>query len=216
MLTERRAARMREVLAKKQPDLRLFLDNVYSSQNLSAILRTCDAVGILGIYYAKNDNQALKFHGTITCGAEKWVRARRIDYETRTAFLRQKKKEGFHLVAAHLDEHAVPFRRIDFTKPTILVLGNELEGVSKEVLDLVDTTTIIPMMGMAQSLNVSVAAAIILYEAQRQREEAGMYDTPQLSEAQTEEIFKAWEHRDSIAKRSKGKIAFSGKLWLDW
>ena len=216
MLTERRAARMREVLAKKQPDLRVFLDNVYSSQNLSAILRSSDAVGLLGIYYAKNDDQALKFHGTITCGAEQWVRARRIDYGTRVDFLRQKKKEGFHLVAAHLDENAVPFRQVDFTKPTILVMGNELEGVSDEVLDVVDTTTVIPMMGMAQSLNVSVATAIILYEAQRQREEAGMYDTPQLSEEEREEIFKAWEHRDTVAKRSKGKVALSGKLWLDW
>jgi tRNA (guanosine-2'-O-)-methyltransferase len=207
---------MREVLAKKQPDLRLFLDNVYSSQNLSAILRTCDAVGILGIYYAKNDNQSLKTHPTITQGSEQWVRARRIPYEERASFLREKKNEGFQILAAHLDDSAVSFREIDFTRPTLLVLGNEKEGVSDEVLETADRTVIIPMMGMAQSLNVSVATAIILYEAQRQREAAGMYDTPQLDEEERERILKQWIHRDAIARRSKGTIATSGKLWLEW
>ena len=207
---------MLDVLSKKQPHLRLFLDDVYSSQNISAILRTCDGVGLLGIYYAKNDNKPLKLHSNITCGAQRWVRARRVDYNRRVEFLKEKKEEGFQIIGTHLDDSAISFREIDFTKPTILVVGNELEGVSKEVLEVVDKKIIIPMMGMVQSLNVSVATAIILYEAQRQLQEAKMYDTPQLSKEQIQEIFKAWEHRDTIARKSKGKIALSGKLWLDW
>ena len=144
------------------------------------------------------------------------MRSRRIDYADRVDFLRQKKQEGFHIVAAHLDDDAIDFRAYDFTKPTIVVLGNEMEGVSEAVLQTVDTTIVIPMMGMAQSLNVSVATAVILYEAQRQREAAGMYDTPQLGDEEIARIIDAWIHRDTIAKRSKGKVAMSGKLWLDW
>lgn len=215
-MTERRQARIEEILKRKQPDLRLFLDDVSSSQNHSAILRSCDAVGVLGLYYAVRSDTAFKTHPTITQGAEKWVRSRRIPYRNRIAFLEEKRKDGFALAVTYFDESAVSFRNFDFTRPTIIVVGNEKEGVSEEVAALADTKIVIPMMGMAQSLNVSVATAVILYEAQRQREAAGMYDTPQLSVEQMHEIAAAWRYRDEVASRSKGAIAFSGKMWLDW
>ena len=90
-------------------------------------------------------------------------------------------------------------------------MGNEKEGVSPEVIAQADEVIIIPMQGMVQSLNVSVATALILYEAQRQLENAGRYDTPQMSLEKREEIKEAWIYRDTVARRSKGKIALEFK-----
>ena len=111
----------------------------------------------------------------------------------------------------HLEERAVSFREVDYTKPTLLVMGNEKEGVTPEVIAQADKVIIIPMKGMVQSLNVSVATALILYEAQRQLENAGKYETPQISLEKREEIKKAWLYRDTIARRSKGQIALEFK-----
>jgi tRNA (guanosine-2'-O-)-methyltransferase len=91
------------------------------------------------------------------------------------------KSKGFQLVAAHLSDAAIDYQDIDFTQPTALVLGTELFGVSDGTLANIDQQIRIPMMGMTQSLNVSVACAIVLYEAQRQRERAGMYDSCRLA-----------------------------------
>jgi tRNA (guanosine-2'-O-)-methyltransferase len=99
---------------------------------------------------------------------------------------------------------------VDYTQKTIVVMGNEAEGISQEVLDLADEVVVIPMQGMAQSLNVSVATALLLYEAERQLDMAGWYDEPQLSLARMEEIKFEWIHRDLIVRRSKGTI-FTGR-----
>jgi tRNA (guanosine-2'-O-)-methyltransferase len=216
MILERRLNKIKAMLDKKQPTLELFLDDVSSSQNNSAILRTADAVGILRVYYAVKNNHSAKIHPTITQGSERWVYRRRINYNERIEFLKQKKSEGFSLAVTAFDESSINFREYDYTKPTIVVMGNEKEGVSKEVEALADSKIIIPMMGMAQSLNVSVATAIILYEAQRQRFEAGMYDKRQLSNEEYEKILEQIVYKESIAKRSKGAIEFTKRLWLDW
>jgi len=86
-------------------------------------------------------------------------------------------------------------------------MGNEKEGVSSEVIAMADEVIVIPMQGMVQSLNVSVATALILYEAQRQLEDAGAYEKPVLSQEKREEIKEAWIYRDTVARRSKGQIA---------
>jgi len=176
MLNERRKARIEEILYRKQPDLQLFLDDVYSSQNNSAIMRSADAVGVLHLYYSDRDDQDVKIHKTITQGAHRCVSRERITYNERVTFVRKKQAEGMQIVVTALDADAVSFREVDFTQPTLLVVGNEKNGVSQEFIALADQTIVIPMMGMVQSLNVSVATAITLYEAQRQRDNAGMYD----------------------------------------
>ncbi len=216
MILKRRLERIKAMLDKKQATLELFLDDVSSSQNNSAILRTADAVGILRVYYSVQNDHSAKIHPTITQGSERWVYRRRVDYKKRIEFLQEKKNQGFSLAVTAFDESAINFREYDYTKPTIIVVGNEKEGVSKEVEALADSKIIIPMMGMAQSLNVSVATAIILYEAQRQRFEAGMYEKRQLSDEEYEKILEQLVFKDSIAKRSKGTIEFTKRLWLDW
>ena len=207
MLNEKRIARIDNILSKKQPKLQVMLDNVNSSQNLSAIIRTADAVGVLDIYYSSREDKSLKIHKTITQGAHRWTHRYRVNVKDKVKFLEKKKEEGYQVVVTHLDERAVSFREVDYTKPTLLVMGNEKEGVSSEILAEATDVIVIPMQGMVQSLNVSVATALILYEAQRQLENAKRYETPQLEYKKREEIKEAWIYRDTIARRSKGKVA---------
>ena len=211
MSTEVRLARIDDALTRKQPTLQIMLDNVHSSQNLSAVIRSADAVGVLDIYYSTKDNETPRIHKTITQGAHRWTHRHRMNDTDKVAFLKQKKEQGFQVVVTHLEEGAVSYREIDYTKPTLLVMGNEKEGVSAEVIAQADEVIIIPMQGMVQSLNVSVATALILYEAQRQLENAGRYDTPQISLEKREEIKEAWVYRDTVARRSKGQIALEFK-----
>ncbi|QOR61045.1 TrmH family RNA methyltransferase [Sulfurovum sp. ST-21] len=210
MLYEARIRRIDMVLCKKQPDLQLFCDDVHSSQNLSAITRSCDGAGVLYLYYATKDNKAVRVHKSITQGAHRWVERERIDTEKKFSFLKQKKDEGYQIFVTHLDENAVSFREVDYTRPTLIIVGNEKEGVSPQVAAMADRSIVIPMQGMVQSLNVSVATALVLYEAQRQREEAGLYDTPQLLLEQRERLKASWLYRDTIVRRSKGTIVQPG------
>ncbi len=211
MINDKRIKRIEDILTRKQPTLQVMLDNVHSSQNLSAIIRSCDAVGVLDIYYSTKENESLRIHKTITQGAHRWTHRYRMNDADKVAFLKQKKVQGFQVVVTHLEERAVSFREIDYTKPTLLVMGNEKEGVSPEVVHMADKVIIIPMQGMVQSLNVSVATALILYEAQRQLENAGRYDAPVLSEEKADEIKAAWVYRDTVARKSKGQIPLEFK-----
>lgn len=206
MNTQSRLDRIDHSLSRKQPTLQVMLDNVHSSQNLSAIIRSADAVGVLDIYYSTKENESLRIHKTITQGAHRWTHRYRMNDDHKVAFLKEKKEQGFQVVVTHLEERAVSFRKIDYTKPTLLVMGNEKDGVSAEIVEMADEVITIPMQGMVQSLNVSVATGLILYEAQRQLEDAGSYDTPRLSEEKREEIKAAWVYRDTIARKSKGQI----------
>ncbi len=207
MSSKERLARIDEILTRKQPTLQMMLDRVHNSQNLSTLIRTCDAVGVLDIYYSSVSDEMLRIHKTITQGAHRWTFRHRVEDADRVRFLQQKRKEGFGVVVTHLNADAVSFREVDYTKPTLIVMGNEKEGVSSELIAEATDVVVIPMQGMVQSLNVSVAAALILYEAQRQRQEAGMYDLPQLSLERREAIKAEWIYRDTVARRSKGEIA---------
>ena len=211
MINDKRIKRIDDSLTRKQPTLQIMLDNVHSSQNLSAIIRSCDAVGVLDIYYSTKENESLRIHKTITQGAHRWTHRYRMNNAHKVAFLKEKKSQGFQVVVTHLEDRAISFREIDYSKPTLLVIGNEKEGVSPEVIEIADEVIIIPMQGMVQSLNVSVATALILYEAQRQLENAGRYDKPVISEEKREEIKAAWVYRDTVARRSKGQLPLEFK-----
>jgi len=211
MSTEERLSRIDDILTRKQPTLQVMLENVHNSQNLSTIIRTSDAVGILDIYYSSKENETLRIHKTITQGAHRWTHRHRVQDGDTVKFLQQKKKEGFQVVVTHLEERAVSYREVDYTKPTLIVMGNEKEGVSNDIIAEATDVIVIPMEGMVQSLNVSVATALILYEAQRQLENAGLYATPQISLEKREAIKADWVYRDTVARRSKGEIALEFK-----
>jgi len=208
MINQERKQRIEEILTQKQPTLQVMLDNVSNSQNISAIIRSCDGVGVLNLYYSTVDNLDLRIHKTITQGTHRWLNRERVEFDDRVDFLKKKQEEGFQVVVTHLGEESVSFSKVDYSKPTILVMGNEHEGISEEVLAVADVNIVIPMRGMAQSLNVSVATALILYEAGRQRDEAKMYDEAQISLENREKIMEEWIYRDVIRHRSKGRVFY--------
>jgi len=211
MLNDKRLKRIDSVLKRKQPTLEVFLDNVDNSQNISAIIRSCDGVGVLNFYYANEKDVDTKIHKTITQGSHHWLNRERIDSANKVVFLRAKQAEGFQVVVTHLSEKSVSYRKVNYTQKSMIVMGNEAEGISQEVLELADKVVVIPMQGMAQSLNVSVATALLLYEAERQLEEAGKYNEPQLSTEMQEQLKFEWIYRDLIVRRSKG-IIFTGRI----
>ena len=199
-ITEKRARKIKAVLEKRQKDLQVFSDNVTNQHNFSAIMRTCDAVGVLYLYYRYLGNEEI-INEEITMGSHKWIIHEEI--KDIDSFFQKKKNEGFQIVVTHLSKDSIHFREIDYTKPTLIVVGNEINGVSEEVLKYADQKIIIPMYGMAQSLNVSVATGVILYEAQRQREEKGMYEKPTLTPEEIESILNRWATQDLVKHKMK-------------
>lgn len=189
-LTDARKMRLTSVLEKRQPDLTLVLNNIHDPHNVSAILRSCDAFGVFGIhlYYTKERFPALA--NSSSGSAKKWVElTRHREAGTMIGALRE---QGMQIIGTGFSATARPLMEIDFTRPTAIVLGNEHRGMDPDVKAFVPDELFIPMFGMVQSLNVSVAAATILYEAMRQRRAAGMYDTTPLSSEQFEEVYGEW------------------------
>jgi len=198
LVTEERLAKMINVLVHRQYTLRVFMDYVYSHHNLSAIVRSCDAVWVWWLYY--RHQKQLRLNDEVTMWAHKWLL---IDYvEDIKDFYKSIKDQGYQIVVTTLDQDSKDFREIDYTKPTLIVVGNEVDWVSKESIDFADEKVIIPMYGMSQSLNVSVATAVILYEAQRQRQIAGMYDSPTFPKDLIKKILYKWAFEDIIKNKS--------------
>lgn len=202
----RRLERIQQVLAKRQPTLRVFMDEVVNEHNFSAILRTCDAVGVLYVHFTYTRGEELPISNRITQGAHHWLRL--IREEDPLEALQRLRKEGFQIVATVPDPKAQDFRTVDYTLPTVVLVGNEARGVQPSLLRASTHRIWIPMHGMAQSLNVSVATAVILYEAERQRRQAGMYDRPQLSPTEMETLLRIWTlerrilgHREEKAQK---------------
>ncbi len=183
-MTASRYQKIRALLARRQTDLTLLLEEVHKPHNVSAVYRTADAVGVHAIHAVWEENSGLR-KGT-ALGSQIWTETFH-HADTESAIL-SLKSQGMQVIVTHLDEQAVDFRSVDYTKPTAILLGQEKTGATAEAISLADQSVMIPMLGMVQSLNVSVAAAIILYEAQRQRSLAGMYDKNTLPEESAQKV----------------------------
>jgi tRNA (guanosine-2'-O-)-methyltransferase len=179
------------VLERRQPDLTVLAESLNKPRNFSAIVRTCDAVGINELHAVPGDD-GLGVYWKTSQGAEKWVKVR--THDTLEAACTHLRERGFSLVAAHLGDEAKDYRALDYTRPTALVVGTELFGVSEAALAEADQRVKIPMMGVTRSLNVSVACAIVLYEAMRQRQAAGMYTHNRLDDALLSKQRFEWLH----------------------
>lgn len=190
-MTPQRFQRIRSVLCRRQPDLSVLLDNVHKPHNFSAIIRSCDAVGVLEAHGVWPDPRLRPTNHT-SGGSKKWVRIK--THRTIGGAIDGLRDNGHRIYAAHLSNTAIDYRDIDYTAPSVIVLGAELEGLSREGVALADEHICIPIVGMVHSLNVSVAAAIILFEAQRQRQQAGMYDTVRLDEKTYHCTLFEWLH----------------------
>ncbi len=172
-----RYQRIQQVLKARQTDLTVCMEEVHKPNNVSAVVRTADATGLHKIHAIWPDKMRTLTH--TSAGARNWVEVD--NHRSIEEAVAELKAQGMQILVTNLSDSAVDFRQIDYTKPTAIILGSEKVGASAQAKKLADQDIIIPMMGMVQSLNVSVASAIILYEAQRQRQEAGMYDNEQSS-----------------------------------
>ncbi|TPG57333.1 tRNA (guanosine(18)-2'-O)-methyltransferase TrmH [Ewingella americana] len=171
-MTPERYARICEMLAARQPDLTVCMEEVHKPHNIAAVIRTADAVGVHEIH-AVWPSSRMRTLVSSAAGSNSWVQVK--THQTIRDAVAKMKAKGMQVLATHLSDKAVDFRTIDYTRPTCILLGQEKTGITPEALTLADSDIVIPMAGMVQSLNVSVASALILYEAQRQRENAGMY-----------------------------------------
>jgi tRNA (guanosine-2'-O-)-methyltransferase len=177
-MSPERYARIRDFLSLRQPSLTLCLEQLHKPHNVSAIVRSCDAVGVYEVHAVWDKKPDIR--KSTAMGSENWVYTK--EYLCIEDAVSHLKTQKMQVLVTNLSENAVDFRDIDYTLPTAIILGQEKYGATQEAIAVADQDIIIPMVGMVQSLNVSVAAALILYEAQRQRQLAGMYNVQQLTE----------------------------------
>lgn len=202
-MTPERFTKLKTVLDRRQPDLTVLADDVHKSHNIAAVLRTCDAVGVYRVH-AISPRGEIRRHHMVSGGSRRWTdMVIHADVDQALTALR---KEGWRLVAAHPGESARDYREIDYTDKLAVVLGAELEGLTPRLVKAADETVAIPMEGMVASLNVSVAAALILYEAQRQRRAAGLYDKSRLPADEHATTLFEWAYPDIAARcRRRGR-----------
>ncbi|OGD17946.1 MAG: hypothetical protein A2Y69_06965 [Candidatus Aminicenantes bacterium RBG_13_59_9] len=190
MPTKARIQRVRQVLSSRQPDLRVIFEELTNPHNASAVLRTCDAAGVLHIHYVSAAGQPFPVNKAISTRADKWVVLHH--HATMGECVSVLKKKGFQVAATCLTEDARPYDVLDYCRPTAVIFGNESEGITPEAVGLADFKVKIPMQGMVQSLNLSVSVGIVLYEALRQRRATGYGQRRRLSNKEYAELTKKW------------------------
>lgn len=183
-MTPERLKNIQSMLHNRQTDLTVCLEDVHKAHNVSAIIRNCDAVGIHRIHGVYDEPADLK--KPTSMGSHNWVYSQQ--HRSIGDAVKHLKQQKMQILVTHLSDDAVDFRTVDYTQPTAIILGQEKTGVTQEAIDLADEKIVIPMLGIVQSLNVSVAAALVLYEAQRQRQKAGLYEIKHLSEEECQKM----------------------------
>ncbi len=180
-MTEERETKLKSVITKRQQNLAIVLENVFDPHNISAVMRTCDAVGVQDVYILNTKIPRHKKWGArSSSSAAKWLSIHQFD-NTKECFkvLRERYQKVF---STHLSSEAVDLYNMDLTQSVVLVFGNEHSGVSDEIKDLADGNFVIPQVGIIRSLNISVACAVTLYEAFRQKNLAGHYNKTQIDD----------------------------------
>jgi len=190
-MTPERKERLSGVLNKRQNNITVVLENVSDPHNVSAVMRTCDAVGIQEVYVLTTKIPKHKKWGTkSSSSAAQWLTVHQFsDANSCFACLREKYSR---ILTTHLGEHAASIYDTDFTQSLAIVFGNEHDGVSQEIRSLSDGDLVIPQVGIIRSLNISVACAVTLYEAFRQKSGAGHYTHRQLHEDRFHELLSKW------------------------
>ncbi len=188
MITDERRAKIEKVLGYRQKDLTVVMDNVFDAHNVSAIYRSCDAFGVPAVHLYYTTQAFPDLSKKTSASARKWVVSHRHkDKESLKAAL-----QGYTVLATSCTGQAKPMYAYDMTRPTAFIMGNEHAGVEAGLLDIVDGEVYIPMYGMIQSFNVSVAAALLLGEASRQRLAAGMYEKMTWTEEEYRALLESW------------------------
>lgn len=193
--TQRRVDRFESVIARRQNTLTVVLEDVFDPHNASAVLRSCDAIGIREVHlvYVTQEPPKKSFGRSSSGSAAKWLDLH--VHESIEACYAHLRERGFKILATALHDDSVDLYDVDFTESVALVFGNEKEGVSPSGISDADGTVYIPMQGIVESLNISVSCAVSLYEAMRQRKNAGMYDEPQLDAEARDALLVDWIKR---------------------
>jgi len=190
-MTPERLERLTTVLDKRQGDITLVLENVFDPHNISAVMRTADAIGIQDIYILNTKIPRHKKWGAkSSSSAAKWLTIHQ--YDNAAECFSSLRNRYSTILTTHLSSDAVGLHQIDFTKSIALVFGNEHSGVSDEIRALADGNFIIPQVGIIRSLNISVACAVTLYEAFRQKTNAGQYNQRSLDDVRYNDLLKEW------------------------
>lgn len=191
--TEKRIEKLTKVIKSRQPSLKIVLENIHDRHNVSAIFRTCDAAGIPKVSLIYNVEKFPRIGKKSSASAFKWVEKDK--FKTVEECYAALRKDGYKILASAISENAVSVYEIDFTKKCAIVMGNENRGLSFEAIEQADLQFKIPMFGMVQSLNVSVSAAIVVYEALRQRIKSHKFDKSELSEKQIADMLNLWSEK---------------------
>lgn len=190
-MTPQRLERLSTVLNKRQDDITVVLENVFDPHNISAVMRTCDAVGIQDIYILNTKIPRHKKWGAkSSSSARKWLTVHQ--FEDAQECFSSLRKTYSSILTTHLSADAVGLYELDLTKSVALVFGNEHSGVSEEIRALADGNFIIPQVGIIRSLNISVACAVTVYEAYRQKKLAGHYEQRKLEAGKYDNLMAEW------------------------
>ena len=193
MASDRRLARLESVLRHRQPDLTVVMENIHDPHNVSAMLRSCDAAGVYEAQLLYNTDAFPRIGKKSSASAGKWVERRK--FKTVAECYGKLRSEGFRIYATQLDERAESLYGLDLTQKVAFVFGNEHRGTSEEASREADAVIQIPMVGMIQSLNVSVACAVALFESLRQRIARGHYDRTKFPPEEFDKLFQTWKRR---------------------
>ena len=192
-MTPERHHKLISVLNKREGYIAIVKENVFDPHNISAVMRTADAVGVQDIYILNTKIPRHKKWGAkSSSSAAKWLTVHQ--FENAEECFSSLRNRYSTILTTHLSSDAVSLHSIDFTKSIALVFGNEHSGVSDEIRAMADGNFIIPQVGIIQSLNISVACAVTLYEAFRQKTNAGHYNQQHLDDVRHNELFKLWEN----------------------
>ncbi len=190
-MTPERTKRLNNVLAKRQPGLTVVLENVSDPHNISAVMRTCDAVGVQDVYIL---NTAIDLHemwsAKSSSSAAKWLTVHQ--FTNAEACFAELRKNFSKIYTTHLNTGATDLYELDLTESVALIFGNEHSGVSEDIINMADGNFIIPQVGIIKSLNISVACAVVLYEAYRQKKTAGHFDNIKLTHSAFNNLKNQW------------------------
>jgi tRNA (guanosine-2'-O-)-methyltransferase len=194
-MTPERRNKLTTVLSKRQPDLTVVLENVFDPHNVSAVMRTCDAVGVQEVHILNTKiPRHEKWGFKSSSSAAKWMTVHQ--YDNAAECFADLRKKYHKIMTTHLSSDATGLYEMDMTESIALVFGNEHSGVSEEIRGLADGNFLIPQVGIIQSLNISVACAVTLYEAYRQKTVAGHYTRANMEHAMKQQLLEDWSLKE--------------------
>lgn len=190
-MTPERKEKLLSVIQKRQSNLTVVLENVFDPHNVSAVMRTCDAVGIQEMYIL---NTRIPLHRKwgfkSSRSANKWITTHQFT-DAEECFAEVKKNYS-KILTTRLTAPSISLYEVDFLESIALVFGNECYGVNDEIQKFADASFVIPQVGMISSLNISVACGVTLYEAYRKKSLAGHYEQPSLSQDKMNHLYQEW------------------------